>query len=193
MQSDLKNKFFFLLLKIKSCFENLEILWTWIRPGSGSGYNQSRSTSLASTLLRFFIIIAQVKLVYAVTTDWDIYPNYIILKCLFGWLNTGPGYKIAYNASCSVYPVFVASLGWTSTVKIKPPNVESGETIWITFLNGFHSNIIWELKATARKLRVYMRIYMRVYMRVYIWEYPILLEFQIPGFWGFCKTGDRWG
>ena len=45
---------FSLLLKIKRCIENLEILLTWIRPGSGSGlikfcgsgYNQSGSTSL---------------------------------------------------------------------------------------------------------------------------------------------------
>ena len=53
--SSLNSYLFFLLLKIKRCFENV-ILLTWIRPGSGlikfcgsgsgSGYDQSESTSL---------------------------------------------------------------------------------------------------------------------------------------------------
>ena len=50
VQSDLQIKFVFLLSKIKRCFENLVILLTWIRPGSGSGYNQSGTTSLLCTV-----------------------------------------------------------------------------------------------------------------------------------------------
>ena len=57
----------FLLLKIKRCFENLVILLTWIRPGSGlikfcgsgsgSGYDQSGSTSLILRILNQVVIL----------------------------------------------------------------------------------------------------------------------------------------
>ena len=41
---------------------------------------------------------------------WSVFKSYYSR-----WLNTGPGYPMAYSASCTVHPVFVTSLGRTYT------------------------------------------------------------------------------